>query len=48
MILKKGSEDPWRSLYQSSTRETEPVGDVYYEICCKELAHMITGLARQM
>ena len=30
---------------QSPTRATEPVGDTWEEICCKELAYTIVGTA---
>ena len=32
-------------ICQDLTREAEPVGDIYWEIYCKELAYMIRGLA---
>lgn len=28
---------------QDSTKEDKPVGDIYYEISCKELAYVIVG-----
>lgn len=31
---------------QVPTREAEPMGDLYEETCCKELAHSVWGLAR--
>lgn len=33
--------------WQYSTKEIGPLGDIYSEICCKELASMIVGAGQE-
>lgn len=48
--VKPGECDTFeiKCINQSLTQETEPVGNIYNDIYCKELAYMVWELSRQV